>query len=354
MKFQCLDIAQDLPTNAEIKDIIVLDQNGGPHDYLRDMKTGTQKLLGEDTGGVFFAVSPDRRWLAYLKTTGPLAQPTPWLAVAGADGKEVVSIPYDPKWGGISRWLDNQRLIFPVEVDNNEVGKIPAEHYVLNPFTGKQQELPPFPSDVSFLLYHPSEGMMISYDPTLSYIVYPTEKGTTLLVNLHTHQTLASVWTPWEVVPRWSPDGQSFILYTYIISGTDFTGGDLFRINLQGQIQRLTQFIHTGIEWTTYSWSPDGQHIAMWLVTDGKHKNLTTLAILDTTSLDVVNTCITNDRTSKFPPELIWSPDGNQLVFEYSEINHTDKRNVVVVDIKQDWAVQIAENMTPVAWMLSP
>jgi WD40 repeat protein len=350
MKVQCLDIAQDISPSTELRDTIVLDNHETKLFYLLDMETGIQKhLMNDDIGGTYFVVSPDRHWLAYLQTTRSGQNKEPRLAVVSSDGQEVVSIPYAPEWGGISRWLDNQRLIFP-----DDKGKIPAEHFVLNPFTGEKQELLPLPSNVNSLAFRSSEAMMISYDPTLSYMVYPDEDYQTLLVNLHTREILASVDTPWETVPRWAPDGQSYILYTYIFSGTEITDYGLYKINLQGQMQRLTQFTHTGIERTSYTWSPDGHHVAMWLVTAGSPKNHTTLAILDMTTLDVVNTCITNERISKFPPELIWSPDSKQLVFEYSEVNHMDKSNVVVVDIQKGWAAQIAENMTPLGWMAGP
>ena len=77
-------------------------------------------------------------------------------------------------------------------------------------------------------------------------------------------------------------------------------------------------------------------------------------SLLDLTTLAVVNYCVTNERISKYPPDLIWSPDSIKLVFEYSEVDNTDTSKVVVVDVQLGWAVQIAENMTPVGWMASP
>jgi hypothetical protein len=50
----------------------------------------------------------------------------------------------------------------------------------------------------------------------------------------------------------------------------------------------------------------------------------------------------------------IWSPDGTQLLVEASDIYVENQYWVVLVDIVHGWAAKIAENLTPVGWMVSP
>ena len=51
------------------------------------------------------------------------------------------------------------------------------------------------------------------------------------------------------------------------------------------------------------------------------------------------------------PPAPIWSPDSQQfLVVDWYEKEHS---RVVLVDIAQGFAAQIAEDMEPLGWMVS-
>jgi hypothetical protein len=111
---------------------------------------------------------------------------------------------------------------------------------------------------------------------------------------------------------------------------------------------------NASIEHVSYSWSPDGRHIAFWLITDPEHDHRVNLAILDTATLDVVNYCITYEYIHQFARPLLWSPNSQQLVLEAGTLYDNKPQLVVVVDIVQGWAAEIAEEMMPVGWMVTP
>jgi WD40 repeat protein len=269
--------------------------------------------------------------------------------IVDAEGQQQKVIPGENRWYSISRWLDNQRIVI------RETGKITKESIVIDVFSGVRQKLPPLPSDINNM-FPPPDGSMISYDPSTTYVVYPDNNFQTILENLNTHYILARVETVWESVPRWSPDGQHFIIASQVFSGTVPIDYDLYSIDLQGEIQRLTYLSQDQnyIERTSYYWSPNGQYIAMWVITDSKQKNISTLVVLDTHTKNLMNYCITNRRMSKFPPPLIWSPDSQQLLMGISDNVDDNINYTIVVDIHQNLAVKIVENLTPVGWLVSP
>jgi Tol biopolymer transport system component len=323
------------------------------------METGDQlSLLQEGEGAFEPAVSPDGQWLAYLGGKVQRGESF-WLLVVSAGGQEQAAIPPGEEWEYLSGWLDNQRLILSGLLVPGDAYTPVVPSLVLNPFTGERQELPPAPLDLYTLYPYPNwlgRGM-ISYDPALRYRVYPNQNYDLVFEDLQTHEILTQFLVPiWDAVPRWSPDGQQFV----ITKAENYTPGpvdyELYNVSIDGQVTQLTKlttyYNETYIPY--YDWSPDGNHLAFWLETDPEDENSIDLVVLDTVTFDVVNYCVTSHYRGNTTPPLFWSPDSRQLVMEIDDANDSTLKRVVVVDIVDGWAAQIAEDMEPVGWMVSP
>jgi hypothetical protein len=390
LKIKCLEIAPATPSNLASNGILVLDSqvdlgNGliSRDTYSLNMATGLQTKITQSIENLIeFAVSPDRHWMAYYQSlsdeTGDkdIAKN---LVIATADDQQFKVIPWDAEWGFITAWLDNQRLVINMNIgeEANPVEKS-STFLVINPFTGERRILRPDYPDIYDFPPVPSWrgwGETV-YDSTLTRVVYLQggEDGSPspihyVLWDIEKKQSRVSlkIIGDLETVPRWSPDGSRFALApslfqqdiqkiwpSYEIQIVDRNGQTI-------QTTHLTDY-YPWVYIADLSWSPDGQYIAFWFSTFTEkpdfHTHITQfLAVLDTTNGIVTNYCIPGDydaqvASSRLIPPPLWSPNGKQLIIKnrYTE----DASRVILIDLAQGWAAQIAENMEPVGWMVSP
>jgi Tol biopolymer transport system component len=120
---------------------------------------------------------------------------------------------------------------------------------------------------------------------------------------------------------------------------------------------RLTYLTdHYGaVRFGDYAWSPDGRYVAFWLdmepetypdLYDPIEKIVARFAILDTLTQKVTDYCVPN-RTLSVP---VWSPDGHQVVIENNS-QEIFKNSVFLLDITQNFAAKIGEDLSAVGWM---
>jgi Tol biopolymer transport system component len=195
------------------------------------------------------------------------------------------------------------------------------------------------------------------YDPTLTRVVYLNGfalydiPGKTILAQL------TNVYLGDE--PKWSPDGSRIIVSA---------GAEFYLISRDGQITQASHMnpnynpeTRKGYDYMSsyYSWSPNGNKIALWLqVYDSKTINPTiTLAVLDIASGIITDTCIpagfNPEKLFKFP-EPVWSPDGNSLVIDTNFNEEEKTTGVVLVDLEKQAAYKVLENYYPLGWLVAP
>jgi Tol biopolymer transport system component len=158
--------------------------------------------------------------------------------------------------------------------------------------------------------------------------------------------------------PVWSPDGSKFILM-----GDD----EFYVVSLNGIVTKLTHMNPTFVQSDLfgeysgyyYQWSPDGEKVAFWL----EGKGGTTLAILDTKSGKIVDTCILAGHDTSWlgvvtPPysesHPVWSPDGKNLVVAANFRREGGKNDILLVDPDNNVANKITTDKFPVGWLVTP
>jgi hypothetical protein len=365
-----LEITPTLPSDVRVEGRIVFSGAGWlSPSYLLDMMTGDKIILNEEKDDVigYMNVSPDGKWLAYRHDKFHPASSQ--LIITASDGQPLQNIPWDSSWGQISGWLDDERLWISRKRGSDPYS-INDVLIVLNPFTRRQQELPvDYPGFVN-VYSGPGWGAFnlsaTVYDPTLRRVLYPGGFSKLILWDVQTNREIAVVagTISLNMTPRWSPDGQHFLISgpaTLMTSQPQDDSGtermELFGVSRDGEIKQLTHLadLYTEVNFGRYAWSPDGRYVAFGvrlqpniypdLYPMSKSTNAYRFAILDTVTQEVTNYCVPNTT----PAEPVWSPDSRQVVIEDNQ--SISENNVFVIDITQNIAVNLAENATPVGWM---
>ena len=385
VKINCLEIQPTFPQKTNLNGILALaPDNDSPmyEGFFLNLKTGEKTLLrGGDTQVLSSAsVSPNGKLLAYfLMTEKPYMAR---LVIMGINGNPMLDrVVSGHDWFDMVGWVDNRQLMFDrYEWDSGSNYLVrPLDAILYDPFEKTQKELlSDFPGIWTLESPHWNEFSLIeaSYDPTLSYVVYPQNGPKLVLWDLQQKQQIAVFDTNvfFGSAPRWSPDGQKFLTHNSIESdqsgATDNTRQELYSIDTKGNVQQLTHLatLYERAQITKYSWSPDGRLVAFWIRTEpdnypGSSSNSNhpfRLAILDLQTQLVTNYCLSGDVTvlnpkggiiGNSPNTPIWSPDSSSLLI------HSPKGEkngmTVLVDIEQGSAVQIADNMLPIGWLVS-
>jgi Tol biopolymer transport system component len=383
LKEQCLEVAPAASSDLVMNGVVVLlkeIENQRDEIYLLDLATGKRTKfnnLGEEQQA--HSISPNRERIAYVNFL-PIADGEPYkreVVIADSSGKRLKVLPWSNEWVGLSGWLDNQRLVFLLKPENRDEATVrrPVSYQILDPFTlAKKGIIPKFPDflyDPSVVLPDWEGGNGVVFNSALTLAIYPQflendkEKYTLAIWDLSKQQivtTLKNIFTANEYsqifpIPRWSPDGLSFVLQGHIIT-KDRTDDELFLVKQSGQAEQLTHLSGTTMIWDQdYSWSPDGQRLSM--IIGSRMDNKARLAVLDMATLDVTDYCLSltfagsgswsGDTYGTVPSNAIWSPDGRQLLVQDWYLK--EHRKVIVVDTQKGVAVQIAEDMEPIGWI---
>lgn len=381
-KSQCLEV-ESIPIHEIGSSGVLILQNRvihkdgslEPGTFLLNMKSGQiNKITMEGEGQIGHIISPNRSLVAYEhvthNTVGKVVKDE--LIIANAKGQLLSVMPWEEGWIEMPAWLDNDRLVINPSGLNPEenAGDKPATLLVLNPFSGERQILKPdFPrilntrSTLSAILPFWEGWSGVIYDPTLTRAIYPRfigdneEMYTYAIWDPSKRQliaTLEDVFARFSMgtafpMPKWSPDGSRFVFQGFIPT-QDSVKIELYEVSRDGQTRQLTQLSSVAYVWeSSYSWSPDGQHIAMLLGPPlGSAYEKARVAVLDMATLTITDYCVNITFNGDASP--IWSPDGRQFVI--TDWYEKDHRRVILVDIEQNIATQIAEDMEPAGWML--
>jgi hypothetical protein len=369
LKLVSLEVAPGLPSQANPPGTLLLMGYGDDRSIRLNF---TQKTMLEfPESQRCFSTSPDGRWLAYcLQEEEPSSE---FLVVERFDGLERVSLPLDREWEdfGKTRWIDNQQLVFILWDHTQEYSAI-MPVVIVNPFTREITEL------VSDYPYMKSSGRgpgginmdfvisTVIYHPSLDLVVYPKRTNDGCFVVLWDRRLQHPVVEVRDLycfthIPVWSPNDEQLAIALIPEGGiqSDERSRNVhewFTISREGDVQQLTHFTDffegSFIE-SPASWSPDGQRLAFWLTTNPSLcVEEEQLAVLEVKSRQVNYYCLSGSAviSYNFP---VWSPDSRYIALEAFR---EGKPMVVLLDIEQDWAAQIAEvqitdKLEPAGWL---
>jgi hypothetical protein len=362
LTIKCLDISPALPENADLSGKLILFRefiNGkgftANGDAIMDLQTRTLTPIEE--GVVSISVSPDRERLAYFYAhhgaDGKRDAVT--LIIKNMDGKVLAKVPGDvDNWDGFY-WLDNKRVVITLY----------NQPLVLNPFTREHYDLSKWyaqsPGGLKTIPVWEVNGV---FDAQLSRLFYLQEDDTMLLWDLKSRKILAKL-TPTITYgpkgtttyrpadqPKWLWDDSQIIL-SYSPSDTPNPSDEFYGVTREGQINQLTHLskYYPKVAIENFSLSPDGRLVAFFFTDLSNKNNLEQLAILDLATAKVTNYCNPSGSTliARRP---VWSPDGQKLLIEGIESDQSVK--TILVDIANEYAAPLVENLVPIDWMKAP
>lgn len=376
----CLEILEHV-TELESRDMLVLDSrrmgvNNRFSDfdtYFMDMASGSRAQVtkpGENLDD--FSVSPDNRWIAYHYFL--LDQKDNYLnnnlVVADSNNRIQKTFQWEDTWGPLN-WLNAQHLMIQIIKPGKE-GK-EYSFLELDPFTNEREYFKPdLPGmyDVVPRLNWDGWGVT-AYDPSRTRVAYLQGEVSGpyhyVLWDLEQQEPVTGIQVigQFHVVPRWSPDGETFAFAPSLYAVLEaYPHYEILGVDREGTITQLTNLTdqYPWVYISDLTWSPDGDSIAFWYSywQDEKPGIYATgtryLAVVDIADGLVTDFCIPGEKdasmgVSKYPRPM-WSPDGNQIVVQ-SQITE-DAFRTVLVDLRQERAFQIAEDLEPVGWLRSP
>jgi len=370
---ECIETKSDSQKNSE--GILVFQKEYGSRLVFVDNQTGNQKFVPDDANAKVWGayVSPNGKWLIYELDPGDRSGEHKFI-LAKADGITQEEMLFGD-WNVSSIfWLNNNAL--RVTQPDNAVTYI--SNFTLDPFNGAKVPLrSDFPGiegrgidwgiDRNAIELGVTKGINIIYDPTLTRVLYPRNDNSVSLFNLETNQEIAKLSAPGRGrLPKWSPDGRQIaIIGTMSDSSKGEILDEFLLVSRDGSDAKRLSFpssVFKKVHIEDYSWSPDGSRVAFWLKTDNTTsttaQNPVELAVLDLETNEITNYCISGTTTIEYETytdlvNILWSPDGTQLLIV--RYNNEDNKNTdeVIVDLTNKTAYKVAENMQPIGWMIS-
>ena len=340
----CVTAYREQPDNIQLEGVAALRSLSSTvlslNLSLQNLKDGSSKDIDTANQSVWdVGVSPDGQTLAYSWFNNATSK---WeLALIDSTGQ-----PQNVAWSsdqdfGFQGWLNNKQLIVRY-----------SKYIVIDPYQNSQVSYS-FQDFPEFNLYH--SDFYVSFDPLLSKAIY--RNGEINVLDLDSKTIITQIKDGYDRTPivSWQLSGEQAAVVSSIPTEQNLHGlpDEIFLVEKDGQVKQLTHLYDMfGLPLTinSLSWSPDGSKVAFWL--HDKEGN-TTLMVTNYPTGNSVNYCILNVLGASYPISVskpIWSPDGKYLMVENRFT--TNKNKVLIIDLSTNSAFPIAENASPVGWMI--
>lgn len=358
---KCIDIDFNWRDKLNAKDILILHQYFPVGDTTAiDFNTNQEHILNNKNE--FFvnpAISPDGKWLFFADAYDNSDQINLSILPFSFSAKKEVSV-LRAEWSTLGfYWQNNQGVLINMLSDETWG---PNHFVMINPFDGKYIELPnTFPSIAPNDAWQWEVSGRTLYNNDLSFVIYPTvsEKypGPGYVIwDTKAHEEKAFIAGNIYNSPKWSDDGTKVAV---ALPKYGIYQEELFVMDTNGEMNQATNLNgkYANIDIGNLSWSPDGKHIAFWVLTNQKDNTISHLFLLSSDTNEVIDYCIP-DKQNIFAsgnlnyeslPSPKWSLDSRYVSF--ASLSKNGNIQTVVVDIIEDKAFQVAENMQPVGWM---
>jgi hypothetical protein len=351
----------------EPEGVLLLHDISSPFIYLKGIgKIEIDKKL--EIKGYYFSVSPSGKWVAYDSYLSNN------LIVANTDFQEIAVIPREKNWRN-KLWLDDNNLIINV-AQNDFIDFENLDFIIINPFENKKQELkinapniyngypPPFWNGFPITAFNAQFDRVVYLqgDTTFFYTLWDIEKQK--IINQ------MQVYGEFQAIPHWTLDGSMFAVAPSLTtnSGDKYPSYEIISVSRDGIVKELTH-LSDHYKWvyvSDLSWSPNNQYIAFWYsywndtdtqpyFTDSRDRYL---GVVDVENGETTVYCIHGELNREIgmwvyqPP--LWSPDSRYVVIQSQVGEDYLNYQTLLVDIQENTAYHIADNLEPVGWLISP
>jgi Tol biopolymer transport system component len=343
----CVDILPTMPANFTVTGIVPLEDFQKRITTFLNLATGDESQIPKINEWIAdYAVSPDRKTLAYKNYDSSAIS----LTLVDVLNSRTQTIFSDQSDYALYYWLNNEELM---------LGKN-GQWVIFNPYTNQKEvfSISDFPDYDTYNQYN----VWIGFNPKKTLAIYKNKGGNTSLLDVDTKQLMGEVSDAVQRPPvaAWTVDGNqaAIIGATQLGQYLSQSGDNIFEVGQDGQAIQLTHLAEqygVGFNIHSLSWSPNSRYIAFWM----RNSEISDwhLAVLDIVAKQVIDYCISTDPYASSGQVLlgvsapIWSPDSKQIIVEHRT---SDSNYVVLLDITQNIAFQIAQNTIPLGWMVAP
>jgi hypothetical protein len=335
--------------------------------YIWDIDTSRRSELeiAKDQELANLIISADGKYLAFQienNSGNPFL-----LRIVDNEGKTLIDSTYDVrKWANLIGWFDDTHLMITETYWVEGHMTIPWPVVIYNPFSREiLTKLNPnsFP-DIHDWTPEPFQWSWYAfqaavYSPKLDYVVYQRNNYDMTLWGVNNQSPLVTLnpGTPDYGPPLWENDGKFFVVDMQISPdlNDERVAKELYKVELDGEVQQMTHLtdLFNEVDISYFSLSPDGKKVAMNLLTD-RTKPYYCIAIFDLEKNQL--TVYRNIHAFNFefgyrnhiPP--VWSLDSKEIMALVDQVWGDGYRSVLI-DIVDNKAVELANNMMPVGWM---
>jgi hypothetical protein len=348
----CATVYSSVPGNVKLKGSAVLDDYKLTSNlFLKSLENGSEIPLATPNDTVSdIRISPDQKSVGYQLGNSNYE----WkLIVADAQGHRKTEYIWPKGFFVLGNWLNNDEILLYTS----------PPFVAFNPYTKGEKDFDytGFPG----YSFDAKSNRIAAFDRSLERAVYKNTNDKVTLYDIPNKKILAEVDNHLKpsVIAAWAPDGSQVAVAATISLTLDPSddSSDLFSMTRAGEVKRLTHLTDHYGKLVNFSkagltWSPDSRSIAFWIAYPQNGYKSWDLAVYDTVTQKTTNYCITNDyenslNSTHYLLSPIWSADSKQLMVEnrYDE----DKSRILVLDLAQKAAYQIAENVYAAGWLVS-
>lgn len=279
---------------------------------------GTSHLMQEHVFSP--SLSPNGRFLVFERF---LSNAFPTLEVYDIEAGKTSSFKWGDLWHSLIGWANNEDIL----INLTKRGHLVNPMVSFNPFLHTKTEFSfdSLPVWNLHILYDwgPFGLSYAVLSPDLEKLIFPSfardheSEGAVILWDLPSNSELAYVSMDRVLfgnMPSWKADSSAFVVNRSLANKAPLTPGDptdqeLFLVSLNGEIVQLTSFTQffSDVIIGNYSWSPNGEFVAVWIKTN--ETGLGTydkeqLVITNVDSGQIVDTCLQSSAYQTAAP--VW------------------------------------------------
>ncbi len=344
--------------------IVIISDDWPDFSYIWDLDENTKTTFHSNSQEDIYdcVISPDRKSIALRLSGSPNNKKI--LRIIDYKGKQILEefFTYQNR-AYLIEWYDNDHLVFEqIRIENNNL-VFPWDLVIYNPFTQeklKELSITSYPGSAKWrpprFDWGEYSNSLAVYSPDYGYVVYYQDDLKITLRDIKEEKIIVTLDPGWDTgPPRWVSDGQSFLIDMYTDHEAylkDFYLEEMFRVNLAGEMERLTYltevFPEVNIE--SYQASPSGEKIAFWIKTNSTNP-IFYLAVMETETKQIrIFESVIYYAVGTFGPGLpIWSPDSSQIMIATRSDDEEICANIL--DVQDNSVLQLGCGFSFAGWL---